>query len=78
MWNYRGENRMTKIFTNYKISIKQTFTFWGEGNSDLDVDDLVYIWQDRSKQGLGDEIIYGTAKIIKVLQNNYFVAERIV
>jgi len=65
-----------KIFTNYRIELGKTLTFWGEGDNKLGVTDVVYLWQDRFG-GLGDEIIYGTAVITKILQNNYFEAERI-
>ena len=52
----------------------QTLSFWGEGNNNLEKDDVVYLWQDRNRNGLGDEIIYASALVIRVLQNNYYEA----
>ncbi len=67
-----------KIFTEWKIGVNATFTFWGDGEEILEVGDIIYIWQDRNRYGLGEEVIYGTAEIVKVLQNNYYEAKRFV
>lgn len=34
-----------KVFTNYQIAVDQSFTFWGEGNGDLEIGSIVYLWQ---------------------------------
>ena len=67
-----------KIFTNYKIEMDKTLVFWGEDDETaLCVGDVVYLWQDRNRSGLGDEIIYGSAIVTKVLDKNYVEAKRI-
>ncbi len=66
-----------KIWTNYQVEMNETLIFWGEGNNILEIGDVVYLWQDRNRNRLGDEIIYGTASITRIIQNNYYEAERI-
>lgn len=64
-----------KLFTNYKLLSGHIFLFWGEGNDKpLGVGDVVYLWQDKSRSGLGEEIIYASALVTKIVQTNYYEA----
>lgn len=71
---------MNMIWTAIKVEVGERFGFWGEGvnNKSLEIGDIIYLWRTRDDCGLGDEIVYGSAKIVDCLnKENYYSAVRI-
>lgn len=67
---------MQKIFTDWPISIDETIEFYGDPHFLLGNGDCVDLWYEKECNGLGDEIIYGWAKINKVIEPNHYIAVR--
>lgn len=64
------------IETYNEIPKGKRFACFGDNKNFLSVNDLVYIWVEKDRGGLGAEIIYGTGRIIFTDGNGYIV-ERI-
>lgn len=63
-----------KIFTHEKVWIEDKFTFFGDGETIINVGDIVELFTEKNYQ----HISYGSAKITVVNnKENTYIAERI-
>ncbi len=65
---------MQKVFTYTKIGIGEELEFNGDPNDLLGRGDCVDLWNERTRNGLGTEMIYGWAKITQVITPNFYKA----
>ena len=52
-----------KIYTWTKLEKGAAFTFYGNIHKRLKQLDVVEVWNERERDGLGDEIVYATALV---------------
>jgi hypothetical protein len=58
-----------KIFTHTKANGGDIIRFSTDGKSVLGLNDVVNLWCEKERNGLGEEITYGHARVIGVPSN---------
>ena len=55
---------MTQIFTSAELSAGRVFEFYCDEK--LSLNNEIEIWTEREREGLGDPIVYGKARVIEL------------
>ena len=55
---------MTQIFTSRVLSSGQVFEFYSD--VPLKIEDVIDVWSEKERGGLGDPIIYGKARVFEL------------
>ena len=62
-----------KIFMFAKLSYGMVFEFYDYDNN-LSIGDVVDLWYEKDRGGLGEEIVYGHARVKRILAKGHYEA----